>query len=95
MEYANLESAAARPKEQRALETIANEIAILRNKTEDQLMALSGIADRIFGPMPQAADGAISSPPPFSEIDGIHTELQRFRDLQADVSSQIDRLRNL
>lgn len=96
MEYASITSPIApTPKEQRVLETISNEIVIARNRAEEHLMALSAIADRVFGPQPQPPQEANTASPPFSEIDAIHTELRRFRDIQADISSQIDRLRNL
>ncbi|TXH44229.1 MAG: hypothetical protein E6Q97_33105 [Desulfurellales bacterium] len=95
MEYATLANAAVRQKEQRALEAIASEISILRNRTHDLFMSLCAITDRIFGPMPQAAETPGSASPPFSEIDGIQTELQRFRIILDDVSAQIDRLHHL
>lgn len=95
MEYANLADATVPQKERRALETITAEISALRNRAHDQLMSLCAIADRIFGPMPQAAETPGSAPPPFSEIDGIRTELQCFRVVLDDVSAQIDRLYNL
>lgn len=93
MEYATIGAPrTTSTTEQRALETIVNEIVIARNRAEEHLMALSALADRVFGPMPQGPQGQDKEAPPFCEIDAIQIELRRFRGVQENISSQISRL---